>query len=359
MVCGVPLDPIAIVHRRLHSQRLASGRLARPAPAVHWLGAMQAQEFAEAKWSIGERVDGSTDADVEDAFARGEILRTHVLRPTWHFVTPADIRWMLRLTGPRIHAANRYMYRKLHLSDDVLARAHAAIVQAFEADEPLTRAELADALREAGIVADGLRLGYILMHAELEQLVCSGPRRGKQQTYASFDNRVPAGRELTRDEALAELTLRFFRSRGPATVRDFTSWSGLTVADAKAGLRLTEGQLDAEVHDDGTSWIGPPGEREPARGAFLIPMYDEMVSGYRDLRMVLAQPLPREGMLSRPIVIDGRTVGSWKRTVTNRAAVIEATLFTRLSRSEFAALDGVVERFGSFMQFPVALETSP
>jgi hypothetical protein len=296
---------------------------------------------------------------VEDAFAHGEILRTHVLRPTWHFVTPADIRWMLRLTGPRVHAANRYMYRKLDLSDDFLACAHAAIARAFEADEPLTRTELADALREAGIVADGLRLGYILMHAELEQLVCSGPRRGKQQTYASFDKRVPAGRELTRDEALAELTLRFFRSRGPATVRDFTSWSGLTVADAKAGLRLTEGQLDAEVDDQGTSWIGPPGEGEAARGAFLIPMYDEIVSGYRDLRIVLAQPPSREGMLSRPIVIDGRTVGSWKRTVTNRAAVIEATLFTRLSRREYAALDGVVERFGRFMQLPAALETSP
>jgi hypothetical protein len=355
----VPLDPIAIVHRRLHAQRLASRHFARPPQAVHWLGAMQAQEFAEAKWSIGERVDGSTDADVEEAFGRGEILRTHVLRPTWHFVTPADIRWMLRLTRPRVHAANRYMYRKLDLSDDVLARAHAAIARALEADEPRTRAELADALREAGIVADGLRLGYILMHAELEQVVCSGPRRGKQQTYASFDKRVPAGRELMRDEALAELTLRFFRSRGPATVRDFTAWSGLTVADAKVGLRLTEGQLDAEVDGHGTSWIGPRGEGEPAPGAFLIPMYDETVSGYRDLRIVLAKPPPREGMLSRPIVIDGRTVGSWKRTVTNRAATVEATLFTGLSAAEGSALHGVVERFGRFMQLPASLETSP
>ena len=355
----MPLDPISVVHRRLHAQRLASGRFARPAQAVHWLGAMQAQEFAEAKWSIGERVGGSTDADVEDAFARGEILRTHVLRPTWHFVTPADIRWMLRLTGPRVHAANRYMYRKLDLSDDVLARTHAAIARAFEADEALTRAELAGALREAGIVADGLRLGYLLMHAELEQLVCSGPRRGKQQTYASFDKRVPPGRELTRDDALADLTLRFFRSRGPATVRDFTSWSGLTVSDAKAGLRLAEGQLDAEVDDQGTSWIGPPGEGEPTRGAFLIPMYDEMVSGYRDLRIVLAQPPPREGMLSRPIVIDGRTVGSWKRTVTKRTAIVEATLFTELSAAEASALHAVVERFGRFMQLPAVLDTSP
>jgi Winged helix DNA-binding domain len=354
----VPLDPIAIVQRRLHAQRLASGRFARPAQAVHWLGAMQAQEFAEAKWSVGQRVDGATDADVEDSFARGEILRTHVLRPTWHFVTPADIRWVLRLTGPRVHAANRYMYRKLDLSGYLLTRAHAAIARALEADEPRTRAELVDPLRGAGIVADGLRLAYILMHAELEQVVCSGPRRGKQQTYASFDKRVPAARELTRDEALAELTLRFFRSRGPATVRDFTSWSGLTVADAKVGLRLTGGQLSVDVHDNGTSWIGPPGVGEPAPGAFLIPMYDELVSGYKDLRVVLARPPQREGMLSRPIVMDGRTVGSWKRTVANRAATVEATLFTDLSAAEASALHVVVERFGRFMQLPAALEIS-
>jgi hypothetical protein len=217
---------------------------------------------------------------------------------------------------------------------------------------------VADALRDAGIVADGLRLGYVLMHAELEQLVCSGPRRGKQQTYTSFDRRVPAGRELTRDEALAELTLRFFRSRGPATVRDFTSWSGLTVADAKTGLGLVGGQLTAEDDDRGTSWIGPPGGGEPAPGAFLIPMCDEMVSGYKDLRIVLAKPPPREGMLSRPILIDGRTVGGWTRTVTSRTAMVEATLFTDLSAAEASALRGVVERFGRFTQLPATLETS-
>ena len=214
-------------------------------------------------------------------------------------------------------------------------------------------------LRGAGSVADGIRVAYILMHAELEQVVCSGPRRGKQQTYASLDKRVPAGPEQTREEALAELTLRFFRSRGPATVRDFTSWSGLTVADAKAGLRLTGGRLERIVDDDGTTWIGPGGGGQPAPGAFLIPMYDEMVSGYKDLRVVLVKPPPRDGMLSRPIVIDGRTVGSWSRTMTNRAAIVEATMFTGLSTAESSALHAVVERFGQFMQRPAALEISP
>jgi hypothetical protein len=340
----VPQDPLAIVQRRLHSQRLASGHFERPAEAVQWLGAIQAQEYAEAKWSIGERVDGCTDAEVEEAFARGDILRTHVLRPTWHFVTPADIRWMLQLTAPRVHAANRYSYRKYELPSETLERSHDIIAAALEGGEPLTRPELAEALAQAGIVADGLRLGYILMHAELEALICSGPRRGKQHTYARFESRVPESPELARDEALAELALRFFRSRGPATIRDFSAWSGLTMADAKAGREMVADRLDSDA-DDGRT----------APGAFLIPMYDELGISYKDLRMVLARQPPREGMLSRPIVIDGLTVGSWKRTVTRRAAVIEAALFTDLSGAEAAALDAVVERFGRFMELPASV----
>jgi hypothetical protein len=340
----VSQDPLAIVQRRLHSQRLASGHFERPAEAVQWLGAMQAQEYAEAKWSIGERVDGCTDADVEQAFARGEILRTHLLRPTWHFVTPADIRWMLQLTAPRVHAANRYSYRKYELSSETLERSHQVIAAALEGGEALTRPELADALAQAGIVADGLRLGYILMHAELEALVCSGPRRGKQHTYARFDSRVPASLGLARDEALAELSLRFFRSRGPATITDFSAWSGLTMTDAKAGREMVAGRLDGDGNDE-----------RAAPGAFLIPMYDELGISYKELRMVLAEQPPRDGMLSRPIVIDGLTVGSWKRTLTRRAAVIEATLFTDLSGAETAALEAVVERFGDFMELPASM----
>ena len=151
----MPQDALAVVHRRLHSQRLASGHFAKPAEAVTWLGAVQAQEYAEAKWSIGERVDGCTDADVEQALSRGEILRTHVLRPTWHFVRPADIRWMLRLTAPRVHAANGYSYRKYELSGETLQRAHEVIAATLEGDEPLTRPELAGALGQAGILPTG------------------------------------------------------------------------------------------------------------------------------------------------------------------------------------------------------------
>ena len=306
-------DELAVVHRRLRAQRLAAAPLASPAEAVAWLGAMQAQEFAEAKWSVAERVPGCTDADVEAAFARGEILRTHVLRPTWHFVAPADIRWLLALTAPRVHALNRYMYRQTELDEATLARGCDVFAEALADGEPRTRPELAAALARAGIAAERFRLAYLLMNAELEAVICSGPRRGRQHTYALLSQRAPAVPELPREQALAELTRRFFRSRGPATVRDFTAWSSLTVSDARAGLVHVGDELERSERD-GTTWYADPDPPAgDASGAFLIPMYDELTIGYRDLRVVLAAPA--EGRLERPVVIDGRTVGSWKRTL--------------------------------------------
>ena len=346
----------------MHEQRLAGEPFDTPAQVVGWLGAMQAQEHAEAKWSIAERTRACTDADVEEAFGRGEILRTHVLRPTWHFVTPADIRWLLALSAPRVHAANRYWYRQSGLDDAVLARSHEVFRGALEAGEPLLRTELAEALTLAGVEeAKGLRMGYIAIHAELEGLICSGPRRGKQHTYMLLDERVPEAEELTREQALAALTLRYFQSHGPATVKDFSWWSGLTVADVKAGLEAVRDELESEEDDEGTPWFSssqsaPEG---PVPSAFLIPMYDELGVAYRNLRMVLAEQPPREGLLERPIVIDGETVGSWKRTLTKRSATIHATLFTSLSKAQAAALDIVVERFGAFTGLPASLELTP
>jgi len=298
-------DRLAIVHRRMHEQRLAGEPFDTPAQVIGWLGAMQAQEHAEAKWSIGERTHGCTDADVEEAFARGEILRTHVLRPTWHFVTPQDIRCLLRLTAPRVHTASRYWYGQAGLDEATLARSHELIRQALEPGEPLQRKELAETLTLAGVEhAKGIRLGYIVMHAELE---------------------------------------------------------GLTVADVKAGLEQVGDELQEEkVENGGAVWYAAPAQAPArrAKGGYLIPMYDELGVAYKDLRMVLAEQPPREGLLERPVVIDGETVGSWKRTLAKASAVIDTTLFTSLGESQRAALEAAVERFGAFMELPVTLEVS-
>ena len=356
------MDALTTVRRRLFTQRLAGRPFDTSAEAVRWLGAVQAQEFAEAQWSLAQRSLDRTVTDVDAAFDRGDILRTHVLRPTWHFVHQTDIRWLLRLTRPRVHALNRYWYAKFGLDGPTLARGHDVLADALEPGRPLTRRELAGRLQLAGVEADGLRLGYLLMHAELEELVCSGPRRGRQQTYLLLDLRAPAAEadNLPRERALAEVVLRYFRSHGPATVRDFAAWSSLTVADTRAGLDSEGPQLDSTQDESGTTWYSahPESPRPPSTGALLVPMYDETIVAYQDLRVVLAHRDPAPGQIDRAVVIDGRTVGSWRRTLGRRSVLVDATLFGPLSTRQSTALDAAVERFGRFLGLPAALRTS-
>ena len=360
------MDPLDVVRRRLVTQRLAGVPFDAVADAVGWLGAVQAQEFAEVKWSLAERVLDCTDRDVEAAFDRGDIIRTHALRPTWHFVTREDARWILRLTRPRVHALNAYWYRRFDLDASDFARAADAFTGALAGAEPRTRAELADALSAVGIDASGPRLAYLLMHAELSELVCSGPRRGRQHTYALFDDRVPTadGDDRPYEAALSDLVFRYFRSHGPATVRDFTTWSSLAVRDTRAALAGLHDRLESVTDDNGTVWFSAPGAASasvlPDRltGAFLVPMYDETIVAYQDLRVVLAHEPPRADLIERAIVIDGRTVGSWKRALTATTVLVEAKLFGELSVSEMAALQDAVERFGRFLGVDASLKVS-
>ncbi len=232
-----------IAYERLLRQRIAGEGLERPADVVRWMGAVQAQDFAAAKWAVGLRTNACTDAGVEEAFARGEILRTHVMRPTWHFVAPEDIRWMQALTSAYVKAQMGYQFRRLELDPAVFKRSTAAMVKALRDGQQLTRAELAQVLARAGIQGDGLRLAHIIAHAELDAVLCSGGRRGRQFTYALVDERAPNARKLPRDEALATLTERYFASHGPATLRDYAWWSGLSAAAVKAGLETVKTKL--------------------------------------------------------------------------------------------------------------------
>jgi hypothetical protein len=201
------ITPDELARLRLRAQRLAGERLRAGEEVVGWLVAVQAQDYAGAKWSLGQRARNLTDDGVDAAFNAGRILRTHVLRPTWHFVLPGDIRSLLALTAPRVNAANAYMYRKLELDERTLMKTQDVIGAALGGGRHLTRRQLAEVLRTNGIEASGQRLAYIVMRAELDALVCSGPRNRKQFTYALHDARPPPARALERDEALGGLVL--------------------------------------------------------------------------------------------------------------------------------------------------------
>lgn len=357
----------AIAQQRLYHQQLSQQILTTPAEIVAYFGAVQAQEYLDAKWSLSMRLQNAKTDDIfERAFTAGEILRTHIMRPTWHFVAPADIRWLLMLTAPRVHALNAYMYRQLELDDALFVRSHAAIAKALEGGNQLTRAELQAVLAAAGIHAQGVRLAYILHHAELEALICSGGRKGKQFTYALLDERAPQVPMLTPDEALAELVKRYFTSHGPARLEDFAWWSGLTTADAKRGVELVGSALLHAVIAGKSYWfseVAPqsaPQSAEVAPRAYLLPTYDEYLLSYRDRGAALNPHYAErwrsvEGGFFSSLVIDGQVVGIWKRTIKKSAVHLELNLFRALNDAETAAFESETKRFGEFHALPVVV----
>jgi Winged helix DNA-binding domain len=350
-----------IAHQRLHNQLISRQTCERPEDVVQWLGAVQAQDYAAAKWALGLRLQGSTDDTIEQAFSDGTILRTHVMRPTWHFVTPADIRWMLALTAPRVKAASAYYYRSLELDDAIFTCSNDALVKALQGGKQLTRAELASALQQAGIATDNLqRIGQLIMRAELDGIICSGARRGKQFTYALFDERVPQTRTLDRDEALAELARRYFTSHGPATLQDFVWWSGLTVADARAGLEMVTPQFMHEVIACQTYWFSTssPPAYDLSQVIYLLPNFDEYTVAYTDRSAVIDESDmtkfdDRGNVLNNTIVLNGQVIGTWKRTLKKNTVIITPNLFSSLNEAETHAFAAEANRYGAFLGLSV------
>ncbi|MFI0451494.1 winged helix DNA-binding domain-containing protein [Actinomadura sp. 6N118] len=355
------LDGLELARRRTGAVGLGS---VQPAPfadaaeVVGWFGGLQSQDYHPAKWAIAQRLGpGVTDADLDRAFDDGAILRTHVLRPTWHFVTPADLCWLLELTAPRVHALNGYAYRQGELDGPLLRRTTDLIAHAVAGGNHLTRTEIAALLAHHGITAKGFRLGYILIHAELERVICSGPLRGKQHTYALIEERVPQAASMEREAALAEIVRRFFTSHGPATAKDLSWWSSLTRDDIATGLSLAGDALESTDVDGVTYWSAPGNAPAPppSPSVRLLQAYDEYIVGYRqskhllDLGGLVAAAPDKLALPNGVIVVDTQVAGRWKRTVRADAVVLEAALFRPFDAAETAALQGAADELGAFL----------
>ena len=351
----VPLTPTSIIRRRLRNQWIDAPARGDAPLVVERLVAVQAQDFSGAKWALGMRSRKSSELQVATAFDDGRILRTHLLRPTWHFVLPEDIRWLLMLTGPRVQAGNAGMYRQAELDAATRRRAEVILRRALQGGAQLTREELREALDRGGIPTKAeFRLGYVLMHAELEGLICSGPRRGKQFTYALLDERAPAGRKHDRDWALAELSRRYFISRGPATAHDFSKWSGLTLSDARKGFEMACEYLKRETFAGREYWFGEV--TKPARGApraHLLSVYDEYFSSYKDHVLIGGEEISARlrafgNALTGVIVMDGMAVGTWKRTIVKDQAHVQLEPFGKLTADARHELREAAERYARF-----------
>ncbi|MEO6453763.1 MAG: winged helix DNA-binding domain-containing protein [Ginsengibacter sp.] len=343
-----------IARYRLINQQIVQSKLESAIEAVAWFGAIQAQEYAHTKWSLGIRLPHLKDDDIENDFTDGKILRTHLLRPTWHFVTPEDIRWMLSLTAPRVNAANAYMYKKLELNSEVFTRCNKILINKLQGNRQLTRNELNEEFKKKKIMAEGIRLSYIMMYAELAGIICSGARHGNQFTYALLNERVPATNSLNKDEGLSRLAKKYFTSRGPATIKDFSTWSGLSLTDCKKGLEMIKSNLACEVIE-GDEYYFPPNislNKNSLQQVYLLPVYDEFVMGYKDRSAILEFT---KSLKSKPlfnydnmIISDGQIIGTWKRTINNKCIDIKLEFFKPLNKTQSKALDNAVHRFEKF-----------
>jgi hypothetical protein len=349
---------------RLRAQRLIGQPFESPVDAVRRLTAVQCQDYPGAKWALGQRSRGATDAEIDRLFDRGDILRTHVMRPTWHFVLPEDIRWLLELTAPRIRQGLVARHRQLELAAPTITRAMAAFAKALGGGRHLTRPELGQVLGAARISPAGQRLPHLLMLAELDGVIASGPRSGKQLTYALLEERVRRSRSLDRTEAAAELTLRYFQSHGPAQLQDFVWWSGLTMAEARAGLKLAGASLEHMTIDGRDYWSDADQDlwRAALPVGHLLPNFDEYTVAYRDRSGVIHPDTPIEpglfsfgSVLTNVVTIDGRVRGSWRRVAGGGGVKAEVRVPKPMNDSEVAAVEKAGHSLSRFLERPVAV----
>ncbi len=350
---------LEVARYRLTSQQLVSTKLNSAVDIVKWLGAVQAQEYNQTKWGLGLRLEHLSDSDIEQDFNDGKIIRTHVLRPTWHFVSADDIRWLLMLTAPRVNAVNAYMYRQLELDNAIFKRCHKILEKSLRGGKQLTREVINENFKKNKIEAKGHRLSYLMMQAELAGLICSGARQGNQFTYALMDERIPKSAPKSYDEALAELTKRYFISRGPATIKDFSTWSGLTLTECKKGIAMIKGFLENESIEGNEYYFDENIllSKKQITHVYLLPIYDEFIMGYKDRSALLVF---KNGLKSPSafhhncmVVYDGQIIGTWKRLMEASRIDVEFEFFSRLDKQQRKALTICVHRLAAFSNMKV------
>ena len=340
---------------RLANQHISRPTFGDPAKVVRWLGAVQAQDYNGGLWAVGLRTKGATEATVEDAVARRAIVRTWPMRGTLHFVAAEDVRWILPTLTPRVVAGAQSRFRQLGLDGATFAKSARVAEKALTGGNVLRRDRLYEIWQAAGIKTHESRGLHLLGVLSQQGLLCFGPRDGKQQTFTLLEEWLPQSRTLARADALGELARRYFTSHGPATVHDFAWWSGLTVTDARAGLECVKPELESEDVDDRTLWFADlPSGRAGNGTAYLLPPWDEFTVAYRDRRDVLDPRYARRvnaggGILSPVIVVRGRVVGSWQRTIRKDTVTVTPKFFHAVDLADREAIGKAVKRYARYL----------
>lgn len=341
---------------RLVSQHIAAAKFEAVKDLVDWMGAMQAQDYAMVKWAMGVRLPGSTAQAIETALAGGEIIRTHLLRPTWQVVSANNLRWMLELTAPQIKTSLKSRHRELGLSEAIIKKSNTIIEKALRGGQHLTREALLAEFGKAKIALDNNRASHLLVRAELDGIVCSGAPQGAKPTYALLEERVPQAKSLAKEEALATLAQKYFTSRCPATLQDFAWWSGLSMGDARCALEMIKSDFVSENIDSQTYWF--PNSfavsKTKKESVHLLPAFDELLISYTDRRASLpfenhSRAVSDNGIFHPIIVVNGQVTGLWKRTVKKDTVIIETELFKPPAQTTRRSIEKAAEHFGQFL----------
>lgn len=347
---------------RLYSQQVAGASFTSPGKLVSWMGAMQAQDFAMSRWALGIRLPGITESAIDASLDKGEVLRTHILRPTWHLVSADDIYWILELSAPQIRALSKARHKELELDETVFSKTNKLIEKALTGNKHLTREELAGILGKAKIEASNDRGSHIMFRAELEGIVCSGSNKNNKQTYALLPERVPKKKSISREEALAKLARLYFTSHCPATLQDFTWWSGLSITDARAGLETIKKELNEETIGDDTYWL-PDSFSFPKKDKTIfhfLPAFDELVISYRNRTAILdleeqKTAFTANGIFKPVITENGKGIGLWKRTLKKDTVIIETSFFEKAKIPALKNIEQAVSNVGAFLNKKVEI----
>ncbi len=321
---------------RAISQQLAHPDFNTPGEIVSWMGAVQAQDYAMSKWAVGIRSQSSTIRDVDMALQKGEILRTHIMRPTWHLVTAEDIRWMLKLSVNRLRNVLVSYSKYLGITEDVYTQTNRLMERILGGNKHLTRQEVMVMLNRLNVKADDTWANCIMMRAEIEGIVCSGIDQKKKQTYALLEERVPPVPDIHKEEALAKLAQRYFQSHSPASAEDFCWWSGLSLTEARQAIKLIESELISGQFEDTKLYIHETykGNTQSDSGMHLLPAYDEYLISYKNRTDVLdleyhRQAFSTNGIFHPVILYKNRIIGNWKKSIKKGEISIEVSFFEK------------------------------
>ncbi|MDD4777628.1 MAG: winged helix DNA-binding domain-containing protein [Fermentimonas sp.] len=328
-----------LLNLRLYNQLLSAHTLKDPVEIVSYMCAIQSQALEMAKWAIGSRLKECSNKSVTDALNTGEIIRTHILRPTWHFVAAEDIYWMYELSYSRLKPVYQ-SYAKMLKADETLLYSYLPHIESLLRDgRHLTKQEIGNKLKDVGFELDDNNLSVLLSFAELERIIVNGRLDGNKQTFTLLEEWSPYRKSISRDEALERLADKFFRSHGPATLQDFVWWSGLTLTECRKALEMINPSFVSEMVNGRECWMANDIRTPPVNvnSALLLAPFDEFLVSYKDRSEIfdsdhLRRVVTKNGIFSPTIMLNGKVIGTWKKIMKRNNTEIVLSFFEKVNK---------------------------